>query len=117
MTVAASEIGSLIDVDPLDMPSIRDGVRVIDVRECSEFEGELGRVPGAASVPLAELLEWSKHRSKQEPLLVVCRAGRRSAAAGALLIRSGFERVFNLRGGMQAYHSAGLPVERGPCPC
>ena len=117
MTAAAGEPASFIDLDPRDLFGVRHGVRVIDVRACTEFEGELGRVPGADLVPLSELAEWAQHWSKQEPVLLVCRSGRRSAEGAALLVRSGFERVFNLRGGMKAYRAAGLPVEHGPCTC
>jgi rhodanese-related sulfurtransferase len=38
----------------------------------------------------------------------------RSARCAAELVRSGFTHVLNLRGGMQAYADASLPIERGP---
>jgi rhodanese-related sulfurtransferase len=42
--------------------------------------------------------------------VVVCRAGARSASAGAILARAGFRHVSNLAGGMLGWRSAGLPV-------
>jgi rhodanese-related sulfurtransferase len=45
-------------------------------------------------------------------LVVICRAGARSASAGAILRRAGFQRVINLEGGMLAWVEAGLPVQR-----
>jgi rhodanese-related sulfurtransferase len=45
-------------------------------------------------------------------VVVVCRAGARSASAGAILRRAGFQRVINLEGGMLAWVEAGLPVQR-----
>jgi rhodanese-related sulfurtransferase len=45
-------------------------------------------------------------------LVVVCRAGARSATAAAMLRRAGFRRVVNLHGGMLAWQGAGLPVQR-----
>ena len=117
MTLAGSYAASFVDVEPQDLPGMRDRICVIDVRECAEFEGELGRVPGAHLVPLAELPTWAEHWPKHEPVLLVCRSGRRSSEGAASLVQSGFTRVFNLRGGMQAYRTAGLPVEHGPCPC
>jgi rhodanese-related sulfurtransferase len=43
---------------------------------------------------------------------VVCRSGGRSARAARQLVALGFKRVINVRGGMLAYDSASLPVER-----
>jgi rhodanese-related sulfurtransferase len=45
-------------------------------------------------------------------IVVVCRAGARSASAGAILGQAGFRHVFNLEGGMLAWAGAGLPVAR-----
>ncbi len=45
-------------------------------------------------------------------MVVICRSGNRSATATSLLVRSGFD-AMNLRGGMQAWASSGLPVETG----
>jgi rhodanese-related sulfurtransferase len=45
-------------------------------------------------------------------VVVVCRAGARSASAGAILKRAGFRRVLNLGGGMLAWHAAKYSVQR-----
>jgi len=45
-------------------------------------------------------------------IVVVCRAGARSASAGAILQRTGFHHVLNLDGGMLAWAAEGLPVLR-----
>ena len=116
MTIAGPDAATIVDLEPQDLLRMRAGVCVLDVRERAEFEGELGRIPGARSVPLAELSSFRGHGPKHEPVLLVCRSGRRSLEAAATLIQSGFTRVFNLRGGMQAYRAAGLSVEHGPCP-
>jgi glyoxylase-like metal-dependent hydrolase (beta-lactamase superfamily II)/rhodanese-related sulfurtransferase len=87
---------------------------LLDVREPEEFVGELGHVPGALLVPLDAL----EHRLPKllgyvdRDVVVVCRAGARSASAGAILTRAGFGRVLNLAGGMLGWHAAGLPVHR-----
>ena len=87
---------------------------LLDVREPEEFTGELGHVRGSLLVPLDAL----EHRLPKlagyvdRPVVVVCRAGSRSATAGAMLARAGFRRVLNLRGGMLAWNAAGLPVQR-----
>ena len=54
--------------------------------------------------------EFEDH--KNDPVIVVCRAGVRSTTAAALLTGLGFQRVSNLRGGMLDWNEQGLPVER-----
>lgn len=87
---------------------------LVDVREPEEFVGELGHVQGSLLVPLDAL----EHRLPKLAgyvgwdVIVVCRAGARSASAGAILQRAGFARVHNLAGGMLAWIAAGLPVQR-----
>lgn len=88
--------------------------RVIDVREPEEFTSELGHIEGAILVPMDAL----EHRLPKlagyvdQELVVVCRAGARSASATAILTRAGFRHVENLTGGMLAWARAGLPVQR-----
>ena len=88
----------------------RAEVRVIDVREPSEFTGELGHVPGAELVPLSSFAVSLSSWDRERPIVVVCRSGGRSGQATALLERAGFERVANVAGGMIAWRNARLPA-------
>ncbi|MEE9279444.1 MAG: MBL fold metallo-hydrolase [Myxococcota bacterium] len=87
---------------------------VVDVREPEEFVGELGHIEGAILVPMDAL----EHRLPKlggyidQEIVVVCRAGARSASATAMLQRAGFRHVKNLAGGMLAWARASLPVQR-----
>ena len=90
----------------------RSPKRVIDVREPSEFTGELGHIEGAELVPLATLPEAARAWPRDTELVVVCRSGARSSRAAQVLKELGFERVVNMSGGMTAWNQAGLPVER-----
>ena len=100
------------DVDPCQL-SARDGVPthgylgrlVVDVRSLEEFEGALGHLPGAVLTPLPELADRAKSWPRDVPILVVCRAGRRSAHGCSLLTGMGFTDVTNLAGGMSAWHA------------
>jgi rhodanese-related sulfurtransferase len=87
---------------------------VVDVREPEEFVGELGHVAGALLVPLDALERRLPKLAGyvDREVVVVCRAGARSATAGAMLRRAGFRHVQNLAGGMLAWIGAGLPVQR-----
>lgn len=88
---------------------------VIDVREESEFRGNLGHVPGARLIPLRTLASQAPalDAGKEDRIVVVCRSGVRSSTAAAILTSLGFEDVSNLKGGMLAWHDANLPVEHG----
>jgi rhodanese-related sulfurtransferase len=46
-------------------------------------------------------------------VIAICRSGHRSAAACGRLRKAGFERVFNLQGGVNAWKNAGLPMRGG----
>lgn len=99
------------DVEVAALASSPERVRLVDVREPSEFDGELGHIAHAELVPLATVLRAAEGWPRGEELLLVCRSGGRSAKAAAMLVQQGFERVMNLRGGMLAWDAAGLPVE------
>jgi glyoxylase-like metal-dependent hydrolase (beta-lactamase superfamily II)/rhodanese-related sulfurtransferase len=111
------EIASLAQVEPATLESWLKSVPsplLLDVREPEEFVGELGHIPGALLVPLDAL----EHRFPKlagyvdREVVVICRAGARSATAGAMLQRAGFRRVHNLAGGMLAWTRAGFPTQR-----
>jgi len=85
---------------------------VIDVRDASEFES--GHIPNARHVPVADLEKRIKEleKFKQRPVIVSCRSGSRSGAAGNALRKNGFEEVFALKGGILGWQQASLPLEK-----
>jgi rhodanese-related sulfurtransferase len=82
-------------------------VRLVDVRESDELEGELPMLERADWVVLDELKARMADAPREEPLVVICRSGRRSAEAARTLESMGFKRVASMRGGMSAYLAAG----------
>ena len=85
---------------------------VVDVREPGEYAG--GHVPGALSMPQAELALRLEELPHDRDLLIVCEGGTRSARAARFLKQVGFAHVTNLVGGTSAWRQAGLPSEREP---
>ena len=85
--------------------------QLVDVRERDEFEGPLGRIPGAKSIPLGELIARAGELAKDRPVVTICRAGARSAQASVMLQKLGFTEVANLAGGMLRWRAEGHPVE------
>ena len=74
---------------------------LIDVRQPDEFEK--GHIPGARSVPLQKLRDFSEEiTDKDTPVYVYCLSGARSARAVRALRGVGFTAVTDL-GGINAY--------------
>lgn len=109
---ATDNVGGYKDITPRQLHEGRGGARLVDVREPSEFDAELGHVVGAELVPLATLPEAARGWRRDADLVLICRSGARSARAARALVEMGFDRVMNLAGGMLAYNETKLPVER-----
>lgn len=92
--------GRYAECDGASVAGLLGKVRVIDVREPHEFDGELGHIDGAENVPMGAFPEVASGWDRNEPLLVVCRSGRRSREVCERLANLGFSGVTNLRGGM-----------------
>lgn len=86
-------------------------VQVLDVREPSEFNDELGHIPGAILIPLGQVKDRLGELDKGKPVVAVCRSGARSARATQMLEQGGFSKVANLSGGMLRWRAQGLPIQ------
>jgi adenylyltransferase/sulfurtransferase len=74
---------------------------LIDVREPHEFQ--ICRIPGATLVPLRELPKRMNELNPAHEIVVHCRSGQRSARAVELMIKAGFHKIHNLKGGILAW--------------
>ncbi|UPW03430.1 rhodanese-like domain-containing protein [Rhodococcus pyridinivorans] len=88
-------------------------VRIVDVRTPGEFESM--HIPGSYNVPLDLLRE---HRDEfcahlDEGIVLVCRSGQRAGQAEQTLRAAGLSHIRILDGGILAWESADLPVNRG----
>lgn len=83
---------------------------ILDVREEKEFKD--GHILNSVHIPLkgveGKLKELEKYKSR--PVIVNCRSGHSSMATCTLLSKNGFEKVFNMGGGMLAWKNANLPI-------
>ncbi|MBL8362924.1 MAG: MBL fold metallo-hydrolase [Rubrivivax sp.] len=103
----------LWEIAPAVLEELSPAPQIVDVREVAEFDGPLGRIPGALPIPLAELPALSSTLDRARPVVTVCRSGVRSAQAAVLLARQGFGDVANLAGGMLRWRASGGEVEGG----
>lgn len=83
----------------------RGDVTLIDVREPHELSGPLGAVDGATNVPLTTLLERGLDVPTDQPIVLLCRSGRRSSVAVQALEERGYEAVASVEGGMLAWNA------------
>lgn len=90
------------------------GIRVVDVREPSEYTGDLGHIAGVELVPLGTIDRAAATWDRSAPVVLVCRSGGRSGKAALALLEAGFGKVASMRGGMFAWNASSMPVERGP---
>lgn len=85
---------------------------VLDVREPSEYNN--GHLLNAKLLPLGKLNERVSEleKYKDQPILVVCRSGNRSGSACAMLAKHGYTQAYNLAGGVTAWQSSNMPLEK-----
>jgi rhodanese-related sulfurtransferase len=87
-------------------------VHLIDVREADEF-AEL-RTPLSRNLPLSELHDPACIAglgiNKSEAIYLICRSGKRSARACEMLAEQGYQRLYNISGGMRAWQAGLLPT-------
>jgi rhodanese-related sulfurtransferase len=80
---------------------------LVDVRTAGEFAG--GHIPGAVNIDLQQLSSRLNEIPRDQPVVLYCRSGSRSATAARLLGQQGYEHVYDL-GGIIAWQRQGLPV-------
>lgn len=100
----------VLEVEPEWLANHPTAARVVDVRSADEFRGELGHIKDSKLVPLETLRDAMGEWDRDEAIVLVCRAGGRSAQATRILESAGFERVANLAGGMIRWRSEGRAV-------
>lgn len=103
--------GSLEPKEATDLINRQNAV-IIDVRPSNDFSS--GHIINAINIPMSgfsnQIDKLKKHQGK--PIIVSCRSGAQSSAACRMLRKSGFEEVYNLRGGMLSWQNAKFPVSR-----
>lgn len=90
----------------------REKAVVVDICEPAEFAA--GHVGGAKNIPLGQLESklTSAVKNKMLPLILVCQSGARSSRAVAIAKKLGYEQAQSLSGGLGAWRSASLPIEK-----
>ena len=101
VNIPASEAVSLINNDAV----------VVDLRNADAYAR--GHIVNAKNIPLDEFAARKDTLSTSRPVIAVCESGMSSTKAVAMLRQAGFESAYGLKGGMNAWSQAGLPVVTG----
>jgi len=83
---------------------------VVDVRTAADFKK--GHLLNAVSLPVAKIGERADElaKDKSKPLLVYCALGGSAIEAAKSLRKAGYSEVYPLRGGLNGWISANLPI-------
>lgn len=86
---------------------------ILDIRQANEFKK--GHILGAKQlkteqVNKADFSSLEKHKST--PIIVVCAMGMTAKRTASQMLKAGFTNVSVLKGGMNAWQGASLPVSK-----
>jgi len=106
---------SLSAISPHDAIRLMNrGALVIDLRPAEQYAA--GHLAGARRMDGEQILKAAETLKKflQKPLIVYDESGSLGTSAARQLKTQGFTQAFNLRGGVAAWRSDNLPLEKGP---
>ncbi|MBK7501812.1 MAG: rhodanese-like domain-containing protein [Polaromonas sp.] len=90
----------------------REKAVVIDVCEPTEYAN--AHIVGAKNIPLSRLEGQlaATVKNKETPVILTCASGMRSRRAVGIAKKLGYEKAQSLSGGLGAWRSANLPIEK-----
>lgn len=88
-----------------------DDAVVFDLRDKEAFRA--GHIIDSIRVDVDELSQKRMEKYKTKPVILVCARGVQAASVASKLKEQGFENTMVLSGGMSAWVSANLPVDKG----
>jgi rhodanese-related sulfurtransferase len=103
---------TLKNLEPSEIATMlqRSEIVLIDVREKDEYDA--AHIKGAALFPLSTFDPQALPETGGKPIVFHCGIGGRSAKAVAICQQAGLAVDSHMKGGIQAWIAAGLPVER-----
>lgn len=90
----------------------RENAIILDVREDNEYRE--GHIINSLHIPVGYLRDRVKEleKYKDQPIIVGCRSGQRSSQACSILKKHGFDKVYNLNGGIMGWKNDNLPLTK-----
>ena len=118
---------AMAEVDGLDPSEVQGRLEhdtdtlIVDVRDAGEISStglasgginvSLGNLPVKADLELPEDWRDSRLQDRSRQIVTTCQTGENAARGAFLLKEMGFTNVAYMKGGMEAWKSAGLPTE------
>ena len=88
-------------ISPIDVAADRESFELIDIREAYEFDAVN---IGGRHIPMAEVISRCAELRSSENILLMCRSGKRAEALANMLEKEyGFDSVYIMEGGLQAW--------------
>ena len=99
-------------IDAFNMLEEGETLTIVDVREPSEYTGDMGHIEGSLNIPLSDLnrILSEMNLPRSHPIAFICATGERSLYASKHAADLGFSNPMNIRGGMVQWHLSGLEV-------
>lgn len=111
MRARAESFSAISPQDAIRM--MNRGAVIIDLRPAEQYAA--GHLSGARRMDGEQILKAGETLKKymQKPLIVYDESGSLGTSAARQLKSQGFTQAFNLRGGLAAWRSDNLPLEKG----
>ncbi|UZO79285.1 rhodanese-like domain-containing protein [Aquimarina sp. ERC-38] len=113
-TTETTEKSTIELLSPEEMNTLLslENVQLIDVRTPKEFQG--GHIKGAINIDYrdANFLEMLAKVDKSKPVAVYCKKGGRSGACSNIMQKEGFQKIYDLDGGITSWIYEGKPVSK-----
>ena len=93
----------LEDLNPQEFQDnlTKDGNTIIDVRE--KWELDICKIEGAVNMPMSSITETYSELDPELSYSIYCHHGMRSMQVANFLLSKGFQSLFNLQGGIDAW--------------
>ena len=99
---------SNIELTQLEQLKQQGQVQIVDIRAPEAYQA--GHIEGALHLHQGNIAQFIMDADYDEPLLVVCYHGISSQSAAQYLAEQGFDEVYSLLGGMEAWARAGQEI-------
>lgn len=112
--IFGSSVSGLSKIGPAEVTRLMNHEKalLLDLRTAADFT--TGHILSARNIPAAELegrqKELQKH--KKNPIILCCSRDSDGIKAGRILKFAGYEKIYSLKGGLESWRNANLPVTR-----
>ncbi|ENM3887637.1 thiosulfate sulfurtransferase GlpE [Vibrio cholerae] len=98
-----------IDVNAAQAMMEQKQAHLVDIRDPQSFQ--LAHATNAYHLTNQSMVQFMEQAEFDQPVLVMCYHGISSQGAAQYLVNQGFEEVYSVDGGFEAWHRANLPIE------